>query len=137
MTGGVVHMLLGFFFAPRAVRPNSPVTVEQKRDQSPLMAKSPIKAGADDRIPPSQECSPHPGRKQQGKQQNTTSENAKTGESGPIETVQMSYKKVSRTQRQPCKTTPNIYWQQTKTPAIREKAEIPISVVKQVRLQLA
>ena len=127
-----------FFFAPSAVRPNSPVTVEQKHDPSPLMAKTPSEAGADDRIPPSQECSPHPGRKQQGKQQNTTSENAKTGESGPIETVQMSNKKVSRTQRQPCKTTPNIYWQQTKKkPAIREKAEIPISVVKQVRLQLA
>ena len=63
-----------FFFAPSAVRPNSPVTVEQKHDPSPLMAKTPINAGADDRIPPSQECSPHPGRKQQGKQQNTTSE---------------------------------------------------------------
>ena len=58
-------MVIGLVFAPRAVRPNSPVTVEQKRDQSPLMAKSPIKAGADDRIPPSQECSPHPGKKQQ------------------------------------------------------------------------
>ena len=73
---------LAFFFAPSAVRPNSPVTVEQKHDPSPIKAKSPIDAGADDRIPPSQECSPHPGRKQQEKQQNTTSKNAKTGERG-------------------------------------------------------
>ena len=42
-----------------AVKPNEgiyeddrPVTVEQKHDPSPLMAKTPSKAGADDRIPP-------------------------------------------------------------------------------------
>ena len=69
-----------FFFAPSAVRPNSPVTVEQKHEPSPLMAKSPIKAGADDRIPPSQECSPHPGRKTAQKQQTTTKTTAKNGE---------------------------------------------------------
>ena len=27
-----------FFFAPRAVRPNSPVTIEQKKDHSPFQA---------------------------------------------------------------------------------------------------
>ena len=33
------------FFAPSAVRPSSPVTVEQKHDPSPLMAKTPITPG--------------------------------------------------------------------------------------------
>ena len=70
------------------------------------MAKSPIKAGADDRIPPSQECSPHPGKKQQRKQRNTNSKNAKNGECRPITTVQMSHKKTGRTQRQLHRTMP-------------------------------
>ena len=65
MTMLLMHPKWSIFFAPSAVRPNSPVTVEQKEDPSPFQAKSPSEAGADDRIPPSQECSPHPGRKQQ------------------------------------------------------------------------
>ena len=52
------------FFALSAVRFNSSVTFEQNHGPSPLVAKSPITAGANDRIRPSQKCSPHPGKKQ-------------------------------------------------------------------------
>ena len=127
-----------FFFAPRAVRPNSPVTVEQKRDKSPLMAKSPIKAGADDRIPPSQECSPHPGKKQQKTTQHNQQKSQKWWVKALHNCTKAASKKTGRTQRQQRKTLPkNEIRQIKKLPANREKAEIPISVVKHVRLQLA
>ena len=68
------------FFAPSAVRPNSPVANEQKEIyHSPSSAKHKAKARADDRNPPSQDCSPHPAQKQH-KAATNTNQNAKKGE---------------------------------------------------------
>ena len=60
------------FFAPSAVRSNSPVAVEQKEDHPPLMANHRSEAGADDRIPPG---SPHPGKKNSTKATNNRKNN--------------------------------------------------------------
>ena len=82
-----IFFLLQVLFDPTVQSPLN-------NDLSPLMAKTPSKAGADERIPPSQECSPHPGRKQQkSKQPTKPAKTAKNGECRPIDAVQIPKKK--------------------------------------------
>ena len=96
------------------------------------MAKSPIKAGADDRIPPSQECSPHPGRKQKAKQTTNPQKTARNGEkSGLTQLYKNPTKSNRRTQRQQGVDPATDQNRSKKVPAHREKAKIPIFVVKQ------
>ena len=71
----------GFFFAPSAVRPSSPVAVEQNEWLFTIFGKKHrAKARADDRNPPSQDCSPHPAEKQHRSNKANKTENAKYGE---------------------------------------------------------
>ena len=101
------------------------------------MANHRAEAGADDRIPPSQECSPHPGRKTTQKQTRQPQKNRPKMVNRMANQTCTESQKVSRTQRQPGIDQANKQYKLEKLPAIREKAEIPISVVKLVRRPLS
>ena len=70
---------LAVFFAPSPVRPTSPVAKEQFLPFTRVSKPKQPKAGEDDRNPPSQDCSPHPGKEKHQNKPNTT-ENAENGE---------------------------------------------------------
>ena len=65
------------------------------------MANHRAEAGADDRIPPSQECSPHPGRKTTQKQTRQPQKNQPKMVKRMANQTCTESQKVSRTQRQP------------------------------------
>ena len=69
LLGGSPGLLFGlYFFLLQALFDLIVQSPLNKDNLSPLMANHRAEAGADDRIPPSQECSPHPGRKTTQKQ---------------------------------------------------------------------
>ena len=108
------------FFAPSAVRPNSPVAVEQNVNHSPSKAKHRAKAGADDRNPPSQDCSPHPGRKTTPPQTTNREEEPKMVNQEPRLTCTKQYQRIAHSDRNPVLTRFN-----QKTPSSQGKSRDP------------
>ena len=90
------------FFAPRAVRPNSAVTIEQKKDHSPFQANH------NDRSRSGRPHSPQPGMQSSSRQETKSEANNKTqtrtarnGEyNGQSQLYKNQIKSKSRTQRQ-------------------------------------
>ena len=111
-----------FFFAPSAVRPNSPVANEQNVTwHAPSSAEQEAKARADDRNPPSQDCSPHPAKKQHQSNKANKTENAKNGESiYRWLNLYKLYTNRHRTQRSTSR-----YWPTEKTPSSQGKRRDP------------
>ena len=121
-----------FFFAPRAVRPNSPVTIEQKKDPSPFQANH------NDRSRSGRPHSPQPGMQSSSRQEGNNEANKTTHKKPPGIVKKVAYRNCTKflTNLNAAHSDSRVLTQQPieiskKVPAHREKAKIPISVVKQ------
>ena len=100
--------------------------LNKKKTLHHFRQNTPIEAGADDRIRPNQECSPHPGKKQQeSKSQTKPNKNRQSGECSGLSQLYKHPIKCSRTQRQLGIDPATDRNQQKKLPAHREKSGDP------------
>ena len=120
------------FFAPRAVRPNSPVTIEQKKDHSPFQANH------NDRSRSGRPHSPQPGMQSSSRQETKSEANNETHKKTPemVNIVACRNCTKIKSNLKAAHSDSRVLTQQPieiskKVPAHREKAKIPISVVKQ------